>query len=257
MNDKDPWEFNHGGVWSPGLFGGQAPLYLNAVDYYTDPLNPLYITTSDEPFYAEEYSRTYSMKFDITSSRWPGHLVKSGLQIIYNDLEREFINFPAFERENRFTGEYSLGASDNIFHTFNPEASWYVQDRWEYEGMVVNYGLRWDMFSPGSAAKILLDNEDVDKNVIKYKHQFSPRRGFAFPMTVAFLVWYFLFVFAAVFAPDFMAQQVVGAINVGIIFGLLQFVSTGLITWAYVRHANRRLDPLAEEIREDMEGTVR
>ncbi len=82
-------------------------------------------------------------------------------------------------------------------------------------------------------------------------------RGFAFPMTVAFLLWYFLFVFAAVFAPDFMAQQVVGTINVGIVFGLLQFVSTGLITWAYVRHANRRLDPLAEEIRDDLEGTVR
>ncbi len=183
VNDKDPWEFNHGGVWSPGVFASQTPLYLNAVDYYTDPLNPLFVTTSDEPFYGEEYSRSYSLKFDLTSSRWKGHLVKSGLQIIYNDLEREFINFPAIERQNRFTGDYSLGASTNTFHTYNPEASWYVQDRWEYEGMVVNYGLRWDMFSPGSAAEILLENDDVNKNVLKYKQQFSPRLGFAFPIT--------------------------------------------------------------------------
>lgn len=82
-------------------------------------------------------------------------------------------------------------------------------------------------------------------------------RGFAFPMTVAFLIWYFAFVLAAVFAPDFMATDVIGNINVGIIFGLLQFVSTGLITWLYVRHANRSLDPLATEIREDLEGTNR
>jgi uncharacterized membrane protein (DUF485 family) len=81
-------------------------------------------------------------------------------------------------------------------------------------------------------------------------------RGFSFPMTGAFLVWYFAFVFAAVFAPDFMATDVWGNVNVGIVFGLLQFVSTGLITWLYVRHANRRLDPLATEIREELEGTV-
>ncbi len=82
-------------------------------------------------------------------------------------------------------------------------------------------------------------------------------RGFAFPMTAAFLVWYFAFVLAAVFAPDFLAKPVFGNINVGIVFGLLQFVSTGVITWLYVRHANRRLDPLATEIREDLEGIVR
>lgn len=79
-------------------------------------------------------------------------------------------------------------------------------------------------------------------------------RGFAFPMTVAFLVWYFAFVLAAVFLPDWMATPVIGNINIGIIFGLLQFVSTGLITWLYVRHAKNKLDPLAEQIRDELEG---
>ncbi len=183
VDGKDPWEFNHGGVWSPGVYSSQAALYLNSADYYTDPLNPLFITTSDFPFYSEEYTRTYTARFDITSSRWEGHLVKTGFQLTYNDLERNFINYPAIERQNRFTGDYSLGASKNEFHTYNPESWWYLQDRWEYEGMVVNYGLRWDMFSPGSAARIELENDDVDQNVIKYKHQFSPRLGFAFPIT--------------------------------------------------------------------------
>jgi uncharacterized membrane protein (DUF485 family) len=82
-------------------------------------------------------------------------------------------------------------------------------------------------------------------------------RGFSFPVTIAFLVWYFAFVLASVFAPQFMARPVFGNVNVGIIFGLLQFVTTALITWAYVRHANRRLDPLATEIRENLEGLPR
>jgi uncharacterized membrane protein (DUF485 family) len=80
-------------------------------------------------------------------------------------------------------------------------------------------------------------------------------RGFAFPMTLAFLVWYFAFVLAAVFAPEWMGTPVWGNVNIGIVFGLLQFVSTGLITFLYVRHANNRLDPLAAEIRDEMEGT--
>lgn len=183
VNDQDPWEYQHGPIASPGLFYGQANLYQNGSDYYTDPLNPLYVTTSDFPYYGEDYSRTYIAKFDLSTTRWASHLVKMGLQLQYNDIESNNLSYPAYERQNRFTGEYSLGASSNIYHSYNPEASYYVQDRWEYEGMVMNYGFRWDLFSPGSAAEILLDNDDVNKNVIKYKHQFSPRLGFAFPIT--------------------------------------------------------------------------
>jgi len=183
VNDKDPWEYNHGGVWSPGLFGGQYPIYLTEGDYYTDPDNPLLVTTSDFPFYREEYSRSYYLKFDLITSRWENHLVKMGLQLVYNDLERYALSQPARMRQSRNTGEWSLGSTRNIFHIYNPEASWYLQDRWVYEGMVVNYGFRWDLFSPGSGAEILLNNEGVDRNVIKYKSQFSPRLGFAFPIT--------------------------------------------------------------------------
>ena len=183
VNGQDTWEFQHGPIASPGLFYGQANLYLNGSDYYTDPLNPLFVTTSDFPYYGEDYTRTFIAKFDLTTTRWSSHLVKMGLQLQYNDIESNNLSYPAYERQNRFTGLYSLGASSNIFHSYNPEASWYIQDRWEYEGMVMNYGFRWDLFSPGSAAEILLDNDDVNKNVIKYKHQFSPRLGFAFPIT--------------------------------------------------------------------------
>ena len=48
-----------------------------------------------------------------------------------------------------------------------------------------------------------------------------------------------------------------GNVNLGLVFGLLQFVTTCLITWLYVRHANNRLDPLAAEIRDELEGGAR
>jgi uncharacterized membrane protein (DUF485 family) len=74
-------------------------------------------------------------------------------------------------------------------------------------------------------------------------------RGFAFPMTVAFLVWYGLYVLLSAYARGFMSTKVVGNINIALVFGLLQFVSTFLIAWLYVRFADRRLDPLAEQLR--------
>ena len=78
-------------------------------------------------------------------------------------------------------------------------------------------------------------------------------RRFAFPMTVAFLSWYLLFVLLSTYAHDFMSTEVFGVINVGLIFGLLQFVSTFTITHLYVSYANRNTDPIAEEMRNRLE----
>ena len=79
-------------------------------------------------------------------------------------------------------------------------------------------------------------------------------RRFVFPMTAFFLIWYALYVMLGAFAHDFMATPVWGNINVGLIFGLLQFVSTFVITGLYVRFANRVLDPRAAALRDTMEG---
>lgn len=79
-------------------------------------------------------------------------------------------------------------------------------------------------------------------------------RGFVFPMTGLFLSWYLLYVLLADYAPGFMSTKVLGNINVGLLFGLGQFVSTFVITWLYVRHANRNLDPVADRLREELEA---
>jgi len=79
-------------------------------------------------------------------------------------------------------------------------------------------------------------------------------RRFVFPMTALFLAWYFLYVILAAFASDFMGTKVWGDINIGLIFGLLQFVSTFTITMIYARWADRELDPTATTLREHIEA---
>ena len=78
-------------------------------------------------------------------------------------------------------------------------------------------------------------------------------RGWVLPVAAAALVWYFLYVALAAYAPGFMGRQVFGNINIGLILGLLQFVSTFGITALYIRYADRVLDPVSTRIREDFE----
>ncbi|HYJ28133.1 MAG TPA: DUF485 domain-containing protein, partial [Nocardioides sp.] len=73
-------------------------------------------------------------------------------------------------------------------------------------------------------------------------------RGFVFPATVAFLAWYLLYVVLSSWATDFMSTQVVGNINVALIFGLLQFVTTFGLAYVYSRYSTSKLDPLARQL---------
>ena len=85
---------------------------------------------------------------------------------------------------------------------------------------------------------------------IELKRRF---RRFAFPMTVAFLSWYLLYVLLSTYAHDFMSTEVFGNVNIGLLLGLGQFVTTFVITHLYVAHANKRTDPIADEMRERLE----
>ncbi|MCW3816537.1 DUF485 domain-containing protein [Micromonospora sp. DR5-3] len=77
-------------------------------------------------------------------------------------------------------------------------------------------------------------------------------RGFVFPMTVAFFLWYALYVILSAYARGFMGTKLFGNINVALVFGLLQFVSTFVIAWLYARFADRRIDPVADRIRAEL-----
>jgi uncharacterized membrane protein (DUF485 family) len=79
-------------------------------------------------------------------------------------------------------------------------------------------------------------------------------RSFVFPVLVLALLWYLAYVLLAGYAPAFMATPVFGRVNVGLLIGLGQVATTFIITMVYVSFANRRLDPVAAEIRAENEG---
>ncbi|WP_376774006.1 DUF485 domain-containing protein [Allostreptomyces psammosilenae] len=79
-------------------------------------------------------------------------------------------------------------------------------------------------------------------------------RSFVFPMTIAFVLWYLLYVLLSNYAPGFMGTTVVGSINIAFVLGIAQFVSTFAIAWVYRSFAARRLDGDADRIRAEVEA---
>ncbi|MEV6808558.1 DUF485 domain-containing protein [Streptomyces sp. NPDC017248] len=78
-------------------------------------------------------------------------------------------------------------------------------------------------------------------------------RSFAFPLTIAFAAWYLLYVLLSNYAGGFMGTKVAGNVNVALVLGLAQFLTTFLIAWWYARHAAAKLDPKAAAIKSRME----
>lgn len=114
----------------------------------------------------------------------------------------------------------------------------------------------------GDEAPHSVAEKDVDfvgiQSSEKFRELKKRHRSFVFPVLALALLWYFAYVLLAGYAPEFMSTPVFGSINVGLLIGLGQVVTTFAITMIYVAYANRKLDPLAEELRNDAaEGVVR
>ncbi|MDR6979271.1 uncharacterized membrane protein (DUF485 family) [Streptomyces sp. 3330] len=105
----------------------------------------------------------------------------------------------------------------------------------------------------GAAAQIYLEVQ----NSAAFQEVRSRYRRFVVPAFTGFFLWYVAYVVTATTAPGLMARPVVGAVNVALVAGLGQFLSTFLLTWAYARHARLRRDRAALELRWDTQELTR
>jgi len=126
-----------------------------------------------------EYSETYFGRFDLTSQMNIHNLVKFGVEARLNTLDREY---------------FTIGYDRNVFQQPTPvyggiyvrepvQASAYFQDKFEYEDVILNAGLRYDYFY--SDAYYAVDELQPDGEIAKAepKQMFSPRIGVSFPIT--------------------------------------------------------------------------
>ncbi|MEG9512521.1 DUF485 domain-containing protein [Saccharopolyspora indica] len=97
--------------------------------------------------------------------------------------------------------------------------------------------------------------ERLDFRTIEESPEFRALRRrlkwFVFPATAFFLIWYIGYVAVAAYAREFMARPLIGEINVGLVLGVAQFITTVGLTMLYLRFARRHIDPKVDELRQD------
>jgi uncharacterized membrane protein (DUF485 family) len=115
------------------------------------------------------------------------------------------------------------------------------------------------VYESGEADRLPAHNHEVYNRIAQESDFVELRRrylSFAFPATIAFMAWYILYIVCNNWARNFMNIEVLPNINVALVWGLLQFVSTFAIAYFYARHASKSLDPLASKLRDEFELEV-
>lgn len=146
------------------------------------------------------YSKTWIGQWSLSSQMSSKHKVSLGFEGRLHRIHNHFMNI--INRNTVDTdstgalvfviGYPELGAPGHQEYTKKPvELSFYVQDKIEYDLMIVNAGLRVDYFNPRSSYPLDLRNPTKNPNfpnagVLKRastKLQVSPRLGISFPIT--------------------------------------------------------------------------
>ena len=121
----------------------------------------------------------------------------------------------------------------------------------------------------GPSSDAPIDWEAVERSE-EFQELVARKRRFVIPATIFFLAWYIAFVLLAGYAEDFMGESITGGFTVGYLLALTQFVMVWVLTWLYLRKADREFDPLeqaavehlreqgqADRIRRDTSGAGR
>jgi len=143
-------------------------------------------------FHFRRKSTTLAARFDISRQINTYHLVKTGVEFRHNELyQREF--FIQARRQNGLTRE--IPPIESRFHntyTKSPyEFAAFLQDKIEVRDLIINVGVRFDYFNANSDVPLDLRDPGNTRGLpyeeaykpADARYQFSPRIGFAFPIS--------------------------------------------------------------------------
>jgi uncharacterized membrane protein (DUF485 family) len=80
-----------------------------------------------------------------------------------------------------------------------------------------------------------------------FRELVDTKRGFIFPATAFFIIYYFALPILVGYFPEAMSRDVVGEVNVAYLFALSQFVMAWVIMVMYIRRA-RTFDGMVERL---------
>ena len=199
-NNNHSIKINHS--LSPKSFY-EANLFISDTDYknylYEDTTDSRYVSTdyiNTEPtsatflFGGTQMGHTYRVsnsvggKFDFTIQMNNRHELKTGFSFRRDNLEER--NFSILYNYN-YRQPTVLPENESPYHVYyKKEAlqySAYIQDKMEYSSMIMNLGVRYDVFVPNDSSITDLVYPEAGKNDAVEKTMISPRVGVSLPIT--------------------------------------------------------------------------
>ena len=185
----------------------KGAVFSNAVDEYVyeDPLDPRYTLDSalrelrpQFSFYLGGVRNTYFTRdtrttvgrVDVTSQITRRHLVKGGVEVKRHALDLNSFNVLNNASTGFLPAIPEAGTPVHVQYAQRPvEASAYVQDKLEFDYLVVNLGLRADYFDARTTLPSDFSLPTTGARVpTSAKVQLSPRLGLAYPISDAGVV---------------------------------------------------------------------
>jgi outer membrane receptor protein involved in Fe transport len=140
-----------------------------------------FATGGQQMWHFKRNTRTLLGKIDLTSQVTFNHLVKLGLEMKQHRLwMHEFEVIP--QTESRIAPITSF--QNNKYKHHPIELAAYLQDKMEYEDLVINAGMRFDYFDPDGEIPNDFENPDgPDRDKAEISYKISPRLGIAYPIS--------------------------------------------------------------------------
>jgi outer membrane receptor protein involved in Fe transport len=142
--------------------------------------------------WVKDQMQSVSAKADLTWQIHPRHLVKGGAELSFYNLSETSISYPGWHFPGRDTipGEWNeYGAIRTAYDVYPNMGAVYLQDKMEFDGLIVNLGLRYDYWMPGRQISdpVYVQNWEnktgLRSSIEKFRGNLSPRLGISYPIT--------------------------------------------------------------------------
>lgn len=149
----------------------------------------------DNERWHDHYADIYSIKADWAWVGDENNRFKTGFTYSYNEVQ-----LGDYQQGFDLVQPGRVATAEDVFAATPHLASAYIQDRFSYNGLILNVGLRWDGWAPGSEVDRVMENPDdyifiFDTDAesyrenttsmlgLRWKQRLSPRVGLSFPIS--------------------------------------------------------------------------
>jgi outer membrane receptor protein involved in Fe transport len=137
--------------------------------------------------YHHRMSDKYTAKIDVSSQVHFNHYLKTGIEMNYYKMEMQEIKYPDAYHPDQIIdhGKWpEYGIFRDFYTRYPTTGAFYIQDKIEYESLIINIGLRYDFYAPGQHVNDkVTEGTEVGIKGLKFKHNFDPRLGVSHPIT--------------------------------------------------------------------------